>query len=114
MGEGSSEIGSDVKVGGIRSRVGEPIEGDGLVVGDGLAVTVGSLDTRVGAGLDGSFWQAAINIGISSSHNHISSLFFNQLNELLVMLLPSNLVHLFYGRLEEFGNFIFLGLTALE
>ena len=107
MGEGSSEIGSDVKVGGMKPRVGEPIEGDGLVVGDGLAIRVGSSDTRVGAGLGGSFWQAAINRGKSSSHGHIKSLFSNQITEFCFMLLTSNLMHLFYGRLEKYGNFIF-------
>ncbi len=106
VGEGNSEIGFDVKVGGMKSRVGEPIEGDGLMKGDGLAVIAGNFETRVGAGLGDSFWQAAINIGKSSSHSQIPSLFFNQITEILAMLLISNLMHLFYGRYEKSGNFI--------
>jgi hypothetical protein len=98
VGEANSEIGFDVKVGGIKSRVGEPIEGDGLVKGDGLAVEAGNFETRIGAGLGDSFWQAAINIGKSSSHSQTPGLFFNQFAEILAMLLTSNLMHLFYGR----------------
>ncbi len=90
-------------------RVGEPIEGDGLMVGDGLAIRVGSSDTRVGVGIGDSFWQADIDMDKSSSQGHKTSLFLNQITKFWVMLLTSKMMILFYVRLENSGNFIFHG-----
>ena len=105
VGEGSSETGSDVNVGGTKSWVGELTRGIGLAEGEGAGTNVGKSGARVGWGLGKSLRQATTSEGSIRSHTTSSSFPLFVLAIVLVICLVSSLVHQFYSLLAYFRIF---------
>ena len=105
VGEGSSETGSDVNVGGTKSWVGELTRGIGLAEGEGPGTNVGKSGARVGKGSGKSLWQATTSKRKIRNHINSSSFPFFVLAIVLVICAVSSMVYQFYSLSTYFRIF---------